>query len=103
MTRRNAGSRGPKRRSNLVAGALVVGGVVFGLWGGEYSTADWWTLRRQVAHERDVIEQLETEVDSLTPMADALENDPATQEWVAREKFGMVRPGEVMYQVEVER
>ncbi len=80
-----------------------MGGVVFGFWGGEYSTLDWWTLKREVVQERDVITRLQAEVDSLVPAADALENDSATQEWVAREKFGMVRPGEVMYQVEVER
>ncbi len=103
MRSRTARSGGVQKRSSLVAWALVVGGVVFGLWGGEYSTADWWTLKRQVTQEREVITRLQAEVDSLVPVADALESDPATQESVAREKFGMVRPGEVMYQVEVER
>jgi cell division protein FtsB len=82
---------------------LLLGGVVFGFWGGEYSTVDWWKLKRHVAREADAILRLEQEVDSLAPVAQALETDPAMQEWVAREKFGMVRPGEVMYQVEVER
>jgi cell division protein FtsB len=85
-----------------VAGAVIAGGVVFGLWGGEYSTLDWWTLKRQAARERAAIVRLEREIDSLAPWADALERDPETQERVARERFGMIRPGEIVYQVEPE-
>ncbi|MBI2537005.1 MAG: septum formation initiator family protein, partial [Gemmatimonadetes bacterium] len=31
---------------------------------------------------------------------EAIERDPATQERVARELFGMIRPGEILYRVE---
>ena len=103
MTRRRARSRNPRTRSRLTVWALVVGGVGFGFLGGEYSTVDWWKLEREVAAERDVISRIEAEVDSLEPEAEALENDPSKQEWVARQKFGMVRPGEVMYQVDIAR
>lgn len=89
-------------RGRTLGGLVVLGGVLFGLLGGEYSTLDWWTLRRQVEREREAIARLEREVDSLAPLADALENDPAMQERVARERFGMIRPGEILYQVEFE-
>ena len=78
----------------------VIGGVVFGAMGGEYSTVDWWTLRRQVSDEAAAVERLKAEIDSLSNAAKALETDPATQERVARESFGMLRPGEILYRIE---
>ncbi len=84
----------------MAAGVLVVGGVVFGVFGGEYSTLDWVTLRRQVAEERAAVAALAVENDSLRLVAEALEEDPWTQERVARERFGMLRPGEILYRVE---
>jgi cell division protein FtsB len=75
--------------------------VVFGAFGGEYGTFDWWQIRQRVRLERVAIQALERELDSLRAEAEALERDPATQERVAREEFGMIRPGEVLYRVEV--
>lgn len=79
---------------------VLAGGVAFGALGGEYGTLDWWQLKRQVRAERAAIERLRRELDSLRAEAEALERDPATQERVAREQFGMIRPGEVLYRVE---
>jgi cell division protein FtsB len=84
----------------LVALLLIVGGIGFGLWGGLYSTLDWWKLKRRVADEEQAIVRLEAEIDSLTAWAAALESDSATQERVARERFGMIRNGEILYRVE---
>ncbi len=79
---------------------IILGGVLFGALGGEYSTRDWWTLRRQVAEERAAIERLQVETDSLSQVALGLETDPVVQEKAARESFGMLRPGEVEYRLE---
>jgi cell division protein FtsB len=79
---------------------VLVVGVAFGAFGGEYGTFDWLQLKRQVREERAAIEQLQVQLDSLRREADALEHDPATQERVAREQFGMIRPGETLYRVE---
>ncbi len=84
----------------FVALLLVVGGIGFGLWGGLYTTLDWWKLKRRVADEQRAIVRLEAEIDSLTTWAAALESDSATQERVARERFGMIRDGEMLYRVE---
>jgi cell division protein FtsB len=46
------------------------------------------------------ITRLRLEIDSLQKEAEALETDPAAQERVAREAFGMLRPGEILYRVE---
>lgn len=80
-----------------VAGA--VGLLALAAWGGEYSTADWITIRRQLADERVKVAGLEIEVDSLARLAHGLETNPAIQERVAREQFGMIRDGEVLYRV----
>ena len=88
----------------FIAVVLILGGVAFGLWGGLFSTVDWWKLKQRVESERQAIERLETETDSLEAWAQALESDSATQERVAREVFGMIRDGETLYRVEhVER
>lgn len=80
---------------------LAGAGVLLGLavWGGEYSTLDWLTMRRQLAEERATVEQLRVEIDSLAKVARDLETNPAVQERVAREEFGMIRDGEVLYRV----
>jgi cell division protein FtsB len=43
------------------------------------------------------VDSLQRRVDSLTAYKAAVESDPATQERIAREEFGMVKPGEVLY------
>ncbi len=83
----------------IVGAAVFVGGIGFGYFGGEYSTADWRTLRRGVERERLAIVQLEAEIDSLRVEAEALETDSTRQERAARERFGMLRPGEILYRV----
>lgn len=87
-------------RTRLFGGVLVLGGVAFGFAGGEYGTLDWWKLRRDVRTERNAVQRLEAEIDSLASVAEALERDPATQERVAREQFGMALPGEMLFRVE---
>jgi cell division protein FtsB len=84
----------------LVGIGFLLAGATFALMGGEYSTLDWWNLHRSIRAEQEAIETLTREADSLRVWADALENDPATQEKVAREAFGMLRPGEILYRVE---
>ncbi len=88
------------RPGRFLAGAVVVGGLAFGYAGGEYSTGDWRTLCDNVATERAVATRLQTEIDSLRREADGLETDPVAQERAARERFGMLRPGEMMYRIE---
>jgi len=82
--------------------AGLAGGVALAVlagWGGEYGTADWITIRRQLADERAAVAALRVELDSLAKLAHDLETNPAVQERVAREQFGMIRDGEVLYRV----
>lgn len=82
--------------------AGIAGGVALlalAVWGGEYGTADWITIRRQLADERARVAVLRVDIDSLGKLAGDLESNPAVQERVAREQFGMIRDGEVLYRV----
>ncbi len=85
----------------LVLGALLLA-LLFAAQGGEYSTGEWLTLRRAERTERDSVAALRRQVDSLTRWARLVETDPATQERLARELYGMIRPGEKVYRLERE-
>ncbi len=92
------------RIGRVIAVLILVGGLAFGLFGGEYRAIDSWRLKRQVRGEQAALDELRLEIDSLELYVDSLETDPETQERVARERFGMIRNGEIVYRVEpVER
>jgi len=79
---------------------VILGGLYFAFMGGWFSSADWWTVRRQIQEEHIAIERLVTEIDSLKAWSVAVERDSATVERVARETYGMLRDGEILYRVE---
>lgn len=85
-----------KRAVLLVA---MLGLLGFALEGGTYGTRDLMGLRAQVREQKVRIARLRIEVDSLSRIERALKTDPVTQERVAREVYGMIRPGEILYQV----
>jgi cell division protein FtsB len=80
-----------------IAAALVLAGLAF--QAGEYGTLDWLKLRHQLGDERRAVQDLEARLDSLERLAHALETDPAAQERAAREQFGMIRKGELLYRL----
>lgn len=51
---------------------------------------------------RDKIRQTELQNDSLRAQIKALQGDKKTIETIAREKYGMTRPGETQYRVQKE-
>jgi len=79
--------------------AAVLFALYFGIQGGEYGTMDLFALRRQEAAERAQVARLRQVVDSLTREANAIEHDLRVQERVARERFGMIRRGELLYRL----
>jgi len=92
------------RVGQVIAVLILIGGLAFGLFGGEYRAIDSWKLKRQVREEQLALEQLRLEIDSLRAYAESLETNRETQERVARERFGMIRDGEIVYLIEpVER
>ncbi len=83
------------RRLALAVVVLLL--LSFAVQGGEYGTTDLLRQRSVLAAERATVDSLEARVRELQALKKAVENDPATQERIAREEFGMVRPGEVLY------
>jgi len=83
----------------ILIGLVVLAMAAFALEGGEYGTTDLLRLKGQVRTEQAAIVRLRVEVDSLARYERALTTDSATQERVARELYGMIRPGELLYQV----
>jgi cell division protein FtsB len=88
-------------RGRVLAVVGVVGGLVFGVAGGEYATWDWWQLRTELNRERAAVDSLRTEIDSLQAEMRLLRSSAAEVERIARERYGMIRPGEIMFQVEI--
>ena len=95
-------STASKARPKLSAILWVVGTLTV-LWiavdGGEYGTID-------IIRQRQRRQQLQREIDSLTRVVDSLKShrqrvlsDPATQERIAREEFGMIRGKELLYRI----
>lgn len=78
---------------------VVVLALIFAWQGGEYSTLDWFTLRRDAAREREVVANLKVALDSLKGVATSVERDPAEQERIAREEYGMIQKGEHLYRL----
>ena len=78
-----------------------IAGSVAALWfavqGGEYGTSDLVRQRNQRLRLDREIDSLERIVDSLTRYKARVLGDPRTQERIAREEFGMVRPKELLY------
>jgi cell division protein FtsB len=84
-------------RRRLIWGALILGALLFALQAGEYSTLDIMRQHRRIAELSARGDSLQHAVDSLTQAERLVRTDPATQERIAREEFGMVRGDEILY------
>jgi len=92
-----AADRGSPLRQ-IGALVLIVIAAVFAVQGGEFGTLDLFRQRRDKARMTRSVDSLAHIVDSLKTYKDKVERDPATQERIAREVFGMVRGNkEIVY------
>lgn len=71
--------------------AVLTGVVWFAIEGGEFGTTDLLHQRREKARISRSIDSVQRIVDSLRAYETAVTRDPATQERIAREVFGLVR------------
>jgi cell division protein FtsB len=79
----------------IVVGTIVL---VYALQGGEYSTTALLSQRARAQRMHASMDSLKHEIDSLTKVKKAVLADPAVQERIAREEFGMVRGNkEILY------
>jgi cell division protein FtsB len=79
---------------------LVIGAIAFAVQGGEYSTIDLWKQRKHKLQLSAQTDSLAGIVDSLRRESRLIQTDPATQERIAREQYGMVRGDrEILYRL----
>jgi len=85
------------RVKRLVFPGLLLVAVYFAVFGGEYSLFELHATRKAVEREQARLLVLQGQIDSLEAWRDSLASDSSTLERVAREHFGMIRPGETLY------
>lgn len=81
----------------LIMPTLLGLALYFVIFGGEFSLFDLRRARAERAAAEFELDSLRLEIDSLRKWRDALEGDSATIERIARERYGMIRDGEVLY------
>jgi cell division protein FtsB len=82
----------------LALGVLVLL-AIFAWQGGVYSVADYRVVVAEEAELTDRVGRLQHEVDSMRALLDSLQDNPQVVERLARERFGMIRPGEIAIQL----
>ena len=87
----SSGRTGKQRIGRVLVVAGVVAALAFAVQGGEYGTTDLWRQKQRRARLIRTNDSLVRVVDSLRRYKRRLETDPALQERIAREEFGMVR------------
>ncbi|HEU4453492.1 MAG TPA: septum formation initiator family protein [Longimicrobium sp.] len=87
----------PRQGRRVLAGAVLALAAYYAVWGGEYTLFDLLRLGRDRREAESRLARARQDVDSLRAQAKRLEDDPATIERVARERFGMIRDGETLY------
>jgi cell division protein FtsB len=78
-------------RRRVVTWLLVAAAVLAAVQWGQFSTVDLLRQRSREAMLRRAVDSLQHDVDSLQALRRRILSDPATQERIAREDFGMVR------------
>lgn len=81
--------------------ALLGLAVYYALFGGEYSLLELRRARTEIQAKELELAALTRTLDSLRAWVDSLQNDSATLERLAREKFGLIRDGEILYRMAV--
>ena len=81
----------------VLLGIVLAGIAYFAVQGGEYGTVALVKQRFEKRAAKRAIDVLQQQVDSLSKVRVGLQSDPAVQEKIAREEFGMIKPKEILY------
>ena len=84
----------------LLVAAGLLAAIAFAIEGGEYGTRDLMRQKQRRARLAIAIDSAQRVVDSLKRYKKRLETDPALQERIAREEFGLIRGDkELLYRI----
>ena len=84
----------------LLVAAGLLAALIFAIEGGEYGTRDLMRQKQRRARLALAIDSAQRVVDSLKRYKKRLETDPALQERIAREEFGLIRGDkELLYRI----
>ncbi|MCC7261289.1 MAG: septum formation initiator family protein [Candidatus Latescibacteria bacterium] len=89
-----------KSRWRLVLALLVLGVILYLFVGGDEGLIEIRRQAKVLAVLQARVDQLEAENDSLRQILTMLEHDKDYIEKVAREEYGMVKPGEKVYRLQ---
>ncbi len=81
----------------LIFPAFLGLAIYYAVFGGEYSVFDVQRVQGETLEARERLERLRDSTEVLQGWVEALDADPRTLETLARERFGMVYPGEILY------
>jgi cell division protein FtsB len=84
----------------LLGVLLLAGAAYYALFGGDYSLRELRRIREETAQEAVSLAEVRAEIERLEARADSLANDEGTIERIARERWGLIRPGERLYRFE---
>jgi cell division protein FtsB len=83
----------------LIALVLILAALQYRLWVGEGSLGEITLLRRQISEQHAEIEQLKARNRALQAEVEDLKRGLEAIEELARAEMGMVKEGEVFYQI----
>ena len=69
----------------------------YAIFGGGYSAFELRQIRLEAEETRVALEEAREATEMLRARVDSLEHDSGTLEALARENFGLIRDGEVLY------
>ena len=96
----SANGGGARRIKRVLVAAAVIAALVFAVQGGEFGTRDLLHQRQRRKVLVSAIDSLQRIVDSLKRYKKRVETEPALQERIAREEFGLVRGNkELLYRI----
>jgi cell division protein FtsB len=81
----------------VLGGIFLAGAAYFALFGGEYGMLELREIRAERAREEQRLEEVRAEVVRLEATVDSLQHDSARIERLARERWGLIKPGERLY------
>jgi len=85
------------RVRRVILPALLGLALYYALFGGDYSVFELRRARIERGREAAVLAERRRQIDSLRAWGDSLNVDSVTLERIARERFGMIREGEILY------